>query len=378
MSAYNTEEILIRLLLRRFNIPSCDYTGMKALSGIILRNFGEKISVNTLARIAGLRADARTPYLHTLDILAKAGHFFTYKQFEQFVDTKSNLKLTDSRSLFNPFIAVYTKEATANGDIVFLKKLLRHIEKYGCSPEEAYAISFAMVQGMRANKNPDPVIKILVNSPVALDLFFETYIDRDYFTGYYGKAMVSIAAQTKETDRLYLLSNAIALHYEKEKGNLSAYKKRGLKLVALDDSYIDKMLKARWVYPLARWMGATSEFLYEQGMKNEGNKVIEKMMDCCGQLTPDEQMILLSETSSSSPYFDLTVYKKIVKIYEKNKEKIVLDFDSLINAGLNYMLVDKSKILLSPKQIEEYMTRYPLQFSMSKNTIRSKAKKIFR
>ena len=378
MSAYNTEEILIRLLLRRFNIPSCDYTGMKALSGIILRNFGEKISVNTLARIAGLRADARTPYLHTLDILAKAGHFFTYKQFEQFVDTKSNLKLTDSRSLFNPFIAVYTKEATANGDIVFLKKLLRHIEKYGCSPEEAYAISFAMVQGMRANKNPDPVIKILVNSPVALDLFFETYIDRDYFTGYYGKAMVSIAAQTKETDRLYLLSNAIALHYEKEKGNLSAYKKRGLKLVALDDSYIDKMLKARWVYPLARWMGATSEFLYEQGMKNEGNKVIEKMMDCCGQLTPDEQMILLSETSSSSPYFDLTVYKKIVKIYEKNKEKIVLDFDSLINAGLNYMLVDKSKILLSPKQVEEYMTRYPFQFSMSKNTIRSKAKKIFR
>ncbi len=378
MTSYNTEEILIRLLLRRFNIPSCDYTGMKVLSGIILRDFGEKISVNTLARIAGLRADARTPYLHTLDILAKAGQFYTYKQFEQFVETKSKLKLTDSRSIFNPFIAVYTKEATTNGDIVFLKKLLLHIEKYGCSPEETYAISFAIVQGMRANKNPDPVINVLVKSTVALDLFFETYIDRDYFTGYYGKAMVSIAAKTKETDRLYLLSNAIALHYEKEMGNLNAYKKRGKKLAALDDSCIDKMLKARWVYPLARWMGVTSEFLYEQGMKNEGDRVIEKMMYCCGQLTPDEQMILLSETSSSSKYLDLPVYKKIVKIYEKNKDKIVLDFDSLINAGLNFMLVDKSKDLLSPKQVEEYMTRYPLQFSMNKNTIRKKAKTIFR
>lgn len=378
MSSYNTEEILIRLLLRRFNIPSCDYTGMKALSGIILRDFGEKISVNTLARIAGLRADARTPYLHTLDMLAKAGNFLTYKQFEQFIETKSSLQLTDSRAIFNPFIAVYTKEATANGDLLFLKKLLSHIEKYGCSPEEIYAISFAMVQGIRANKNPDPIIKLLVKSPVSLDLFFETYIDRDYFAGYYGKAMVAIGTQTKETDRLYLLSNAIALHYEKEMGNLRAYKKRGSKLAALDDSCVDKMLKERWVYPVARWMGAASEFLYEQGMKKEGNRVIEKMIDSCSQLTPDEQMILLSETSSSSPYFDLPVYEKIVKIYQKNKDKIVLDFDSLINAGLNYMLVDKNKVLLSAKEVEDYMTRYPLQFSMNKNTIRSKAKKIFR
>jgi hypothetical protein len=190
--------------------------------------------------------------------------------------------------------------------------------------------------------------------------------------------MVAIGTQTKETDRLYLLSNAIALHYEKEMGNLRAYKKRGSKLAALDDSCVDKMLKERWVYPVARWMGATSEFLYEQGMKKEGNRVIEKMIDSCSQLTPDEQMILLSETSSSSPYFDLPVYEKIVKIYQKNKDKIVLDFDSLINAGLNYMLVDKNKVLLSAKEVEDYMTRYPLQFSMNKNTIRSKAKKIFR
>jgi hypothetical protein len=378
MSSYNTEEILIRLLLRRFNIPSCDYSGMKALSDIIHRNHGEKISVNTLARIAGLRTDSGKPYLQTLDILARSGTFSNYRQFEQFIETKSNLQLTDNKSVINPFIAVYTKEATANGDILFLKKLLSHIENYGCSPEEIYAISFAMVQGIRVNKNPNPIIKLLVNSPVSLDLFFETYIDRDHFAGYYGRAMVSIAAQTKETDRLYLLSNAIALHYEKETGNISAYKKRGKKLAALDDSCIDKMLKARWVYPLARWMGAASGFLYEQGMKKEGNHVIEKMMDCCDQLTPDEQMILLSETSSSSQYFDLPVYNRIVKIYEKNKDKIVLDFDSLINAGLNYMLVDKSKILLSPKKVEEYITRYPLQFSMNKNTIRSKAKKIFR
>jgi hypothetical protein len=378
MTTHNTEEILIRLLLRKFNIPSCDYSGMKALSAIIHGSFGEKISINTLARIAGLRADARTPYLHTLDILAKAGNFQTYKQFDQFIETKSKVQLTDNRAIFNPFVAVYTKEAAANGDTPFLKKLLAHIEKNGCSPEEIYAISFAMVQGIRANKNPDPIIKLLVNSSVSLDLFFETYIDRDHFAGYYGKAMVAIAAQTKETDRLYLLSNSIALHYEKEMRNLRAYKKRGNKLAALDHSCIDKMLKERWVYPLARWMGATSEFLYEQEMKKEANNIIEKMIECCYRLTPDEQMILLSETSSSSQHFDQPLYKKVVKVYEKNKNKIVLDFDSLINAGLNYMRVDKRSPLLSQKEVDDYINRYPLQFSMNKNTIQKKAKKIFR
>jgi hypothetical protein len=54
MKINNPEEILIRLILRRFGINAYDYSGMKQLALSINQKFGEKVSVNTLARIAGL------------------------------------------------------------------------------------------------------------------------------------------------------------------------------------------------------------------------------------------------------------------------------------------------------------------------------------
>ena len=124
MNTQNAEEILIRLLLRKHGIPTCDYAGLRILSNFIQRDCNEKISLNTLARIAGLRADTRTPFSHTMDILAKGANFPDFKQFEQFVRMKSNLRLTDNRELLTPFIAGYTKEAIANNDLFFIKKLL--------------------------------------------------------------------------------------------------------------------------------------------------------------------------------------------------------------------------------------------------------------
>jgi hypothetical protein len=127
MSIQNPEEILIRLLLRRHGIPACDYSGLRLLSEVIQRDYGQKVSLNTLARIAGLRSDTRTPFSHTLDILAKAASFINYKQFDQFIRMKSNLKLTDNRELLTPFIAGYTKEPIANNDLFLMRLGFRNI-----------------------------------------------------------------------------------------------------------------------------------------------------------------------------------------------------------------------------------------------------------
>jgi hypothetical protein len=378
MKINNPEEILIRLILRRFGINAYDYSGMKQLALSINQKFGEKVSVNTLARIAGLRSDTRKPYLHTLDLLAKTAAFNCYKTFETYVRQKSCLQLTDNQELLKPFVANYTKTAILNNDIAFLKNLIGHIEKNGCTIEDSFSIAYAMVEGLRQNKNPKDIIRVLVKCPVSIDLFFENYIDRDHFAGYYGKSMIDIADQTKEGDRIYLLANAIALYYEKSNNMLRSYKQRGKKLAGFSPALADKMLQQGWVFPVARWMGALTDFHYTNGDKKQADKIIEKVIDYSSFLNSDEQMILLSEVSVTSNHLDVPLRNKLVDIYRECKDRTVIEFDSLVHAGLNFMSVDKSTHLLTYRNVESYISKYPLQFSMCKSTLQKKAVNLFR
>ena len=378
MKINNPEEILIRLILRRFGINAYDFSGMKQLALTINQKFGEKVSVNTLARIAGLRSDTRKPYLHTLDLLAKTAAFNCYKTFETYVRQKSRLQLTDNQELMKPFVADYTKTAILNNDLVFLKNLITHIEKNGCTIEDSFSIAYAMVEGLRQTKNTKDIIRLLVNCPVSIDLFFENYIDRDHFAGYYGKSMVNIAAQTKEGERIYLLSNAIALYYEKNNNLLRSYKQRGKKLASANTSLTEKMLRQGWVFPVARWMGAVADFHYTNSEKKQAEKIIEKVIDYSSFLSADEQMILLSEVSASAHHLEAPLRNKLVDIYKDCKEQTVIEFDSLVNAGLNLMAVDKSTHLLTYRNVENYINKYPLQFSMCKSMLQKKAVNLFR
>ena len=378
MKINNPEEILIRLLLRRFRINAYDFSGMKQLAVAINQKLGEKVSVNTLARIAGLRSDTRKPYLHTLDLLAKTAAFNCYKTFETYVLQKSRLQLTNNQELLNPFVANYTQKAILNNDLTFLKNLIAHIEKNGCTIEDSFSIAFAMVEGIRKNKHPQDIIRLLVNCPISIDLFFENYIDRDHFLGYYGKSMTDISAQTKEGERLYLLSNAIALFYEKNNHMQRSYKQRGRKLAGLSSSMAEKMLRQGWIFPVARWMGAVSDFHYTFSEKRQADNIIEKVIDYSSFLSADEQMILLSEVSASTDHLASPLRNKLVDIYRDCKEKTVIEFDSLVNAGLNLMAVDKSTHLLTSRNVENYISKYPLQFSMCKSTLQKKAINLFR
>ena len=138
------------------------------------------------------------------------------------------------------------------------------------------------------------------------------------------------------------------------------------------------MLRQGWVFPVARWMGAVADFHYTNSEKKQAEKIIEKVIDYSSFLSADEQMILLSEVSASAHHLEAPLRNKLVDIYKDCKEQTVIEFDSLVNAGLNLMAVDKSIHLLTYRNVENYINKYPLQFSMCKSMLQKKAVNLFR
>jgi hypothetical protein len=159
---------------------------------------------------------------------------------------------------------------------------------------------------------------------------------------------------------------------------LRSYKQRGKKLAGFSPALADKMLQQGWVFPVARWMGALTDFHYTNGDKKQADKIIEKVIDYSSFLNSDEQMILLSEVSVTSNHLDVPLRNKLVDIYRECKDRTVIEFDSLVHAGLNFMSVDKSTHLLTYRNVESYISKYPLQFSMCKSTLQKKAVNLFR
>ena len=371
------EKFLIRLLLRRHNIPNYDYSGMQKLANIINSSQTGIVSVNTLARVAGLRSDHRKPYKHTLDFLARAAHYASYEQYYSFITQKSRIQLHNNTELLSPFIVDYTGKAAASSDTKFLKELISHIENQGVSISTLYHLSASFTVGLRENPQPRQVINLLSGSSIAFELFLENYVDRDFFNGYYGAAMVEMSKTQKEQDRHFLFSNAIALIYEKASKNTKSYRQRGKKMMEIDEGYLLDSLNKKLVYPVARWIGATADYLYENNEVKKGDRLIEKMLEYNESLTPDEQIIMLSECSESAVHIRKSLREELEKTYCSQKSKILLEFDSLANAGLNLMMADRKKNLISRQELNRYLIQYPFQFPMCKETISKKAELVF-
>jgi hypothetical protein len=366
------EKFLVRMLMRQNNIVSFNFNGIVQLAEIINKSSEETVSANTLARIAGIRTDSRKTYKHTLDVLAKHALYNTYDQFTQFLHQKSRLRLSNEKENFEPFLYDYTRKAATNGDISFLKELFNHIETNGCSVNDVYMISGALAEGLRNNRSPKSVIRLLANSNIGIELFFENHVDRDYFNGYYGASMVEVSKHLNEKDHLFLFSNAIALHYEKSIGDQVSLKKRGKKLMEIEDIVIDEMTKIKLIYPVARWIAATADYLYTISDKKGSTKIIEKIIELAPSLSPDERMILLSECSEIAAQMHSPLLAELKNIYLENKSKVLVEFDSLCNAGLNLNIHKKQPVLISRKEIQQYLIRYPFQFAMCRDSLAKK------
>jgi len=370
------EKFLVRMLMRHHNIVSYDFSGIKQLTAIINKVSEETISVNTLARIAGIRSDKRKTYKHTLDLLARAAHYKTFDHFIHFLEQKSQILLTNESEYMQPFLVDYTRKAATNGDIFFLKELIGHIENNGCTINDIYMISGAFVEGLRINRSPKPVIDLLASKSISIELFFENHVDSDYFNGYYGAAMVEISKHLKEKDHLFLFSNAIALRYEKSIGDHKSYQKRGKKLLSVSEKEIQDMLEKRFIYPVARWIAASSDYLNSIAEKKRSAGLIEKILDHAPSLTPDERMILLSECSEQAVQVPPSLLKELQQLYIANKAQVLLEFDSLCNAGLNLSMAVKEQPLVTKKEIYNYMQRYPFQFAMCHSSLIQKTRAV--
>jgi len=364
------------MLLHRYKISGYDYNSMTKLAAHIREATGNSISVNTLTRIAGIRSDNRNSYRHTLDLLANAAVLYNYDHYLHFLKQKTEIRLLSDADTVQPFMVEYTQKAAASGDIRFLKELLNHIEKSGCSVDNLFLLSAALGKGLRKNKSPRQVIQLLSRSRLTFELFFENHVDRDYFNSYYGACMAEASKYVQESDHLFLFTNSIALFYEKKIGQQSSYLKRGKKLLAVTEKQIDALLEKRWIYPVARWLAAGSDYLYTKRENQKANQLIEKILEYSPSLTPDERMIFLSETSEIAHQIHTPLRHELQKIFVENKPEVLVEFDSLCNAGLNFSASEKAPPLITSKEVKNLTLRYPYQFAMCRSSILKKASKL--
>lgn len=372
------QEFLIRHLLRQHHIATFDYSGLKQLASIIHQQTEESISLNTLARIAGLRNDQRKTYIHTLDILSRAGNFFNYDHFSSFINTKSALNITNHYEPMSNFLADYAYKAVASGDLSFLKEFIKHIEKNGCSLDVMFRFSEAIVKGLRENKHPLPTLKLLASSPVAIELVFDNQVDVDFFAGYYGAAMVELSKYTKEPDRHFVFSNAIAIRHEKANGLRRNYKKRAKYMASVSEQIIDNCLLKSLFYPIARWASACADYFYEENLHKEADKLHEQILSSFSAIKTDDQMILLSELSENASRMPVTLKKYMNSVYLTQKKSVLVEFDSLVNAGINFSLTNRKNPVISKKEIDLYPLKYPQQFTLCKQKLVKKSRQLYR
>lgn len=372
------EKFLIRHLLRQNHIGCFGYSGLKQLAEIVKKQTEQPVSLNTLARIAGLRNDHRKTYTHTLDILARAGDFFNYAHFTSFISRKSALNINNHYEPLNTFLADYTYKAAATGDLSFLKDFISHIEKNGCSLDVMFHFSAALVKGLRENKNPLPTLKLLASSQAAIELVFDNQVDVDFFSGYFGAAMVEMSKHTKETDRHFVFSNAIALKYEKANGLWRNYKKRAKNMAAVSVSLIDKKLSEGLFYPVARWASACADYYYEYRLHKDADTLYEQILSAFSFLNADDQMIFLSELSENASHKPDAYTDKLAAFYLKQKKSVLIEFDSLVNAGINLSLSNRKNPLISKKEIDLFQLQYPQQFTLCKQKLIKKSRQLYR
>jgi hypothetical protein len=378
MQPHLLQEFLIRHLLRQHHIATFDYSGLKQLAAIINQETEQSLSLNTLARIAGLRNDRRKTYIHTLDILSRAGNFFNYHHFTSFITTKSALNINNHHEPMNVFLTDYTYKAVASGDLSFLKAFIGHIEKNGCTLDVMFHCSEAIVKGLRENKNPQPTLKLLASSPVAIELVFDNQVDVDFFAGYYGAAMVELSKHTKETDRHFIFSNAIALRYEKANKLHRNYKKRGRSMAAYTSYLIENSIKKGHIYPMARWASACADYLFEERHQKEMDILYEQLLSSFSLLNSDDQMIVLSELSENTPQLPVALREKMTSIFIAEKKSVLIEFDSLVNAGVNFSLINGKNPIISKKEIDLYSVKYPQQFTLCKQKLVKKTRQLYR
>jgi len=371
-------ELLIRNLLKKHHLFSVDYKTMDALSLILKSTYQVNISTNTLARLCRLRKDTASPYEHTLDALAKAAGYFTYKRFVDYINARSIMKWTSTQEPELPFISQYALKAARENDIPYLESLEQYIEEKGCELDTFCTIGGALLSGLRTNNNPRKLLDFMSQSPIMIDVFFESYVDTDYFSTYFGEGMVKLSKHTTELNRTYLFSNCVALMHEKQTGLVSAYKKRAKKLSDIDTNYLDTLFADNLIYPPSRWLASMIDFNFQQKQLDKATALFDYAIQKTKKMGGDEAIILISILTDIGESLPIKFIKKLEELYSRKHTSVLYAFDSLVNAALNLSLLIPSKKFISQSEINQLVKSYPTIFITYQATIDSKVAKVFK
>ncbi len=379
MESDGLNALLIKRLLLKNNLHSLDYGTIDKLSGILKVQYAISVSPTTLSRLSGLRKQGSKKYFgFTLDTLAKAADFINFEQFRNFVSAKEALLLHNKAEIGIPFISQYTLQAASNNDIKFLESLSKYVADTGYSFDLFNILGGALMNGLRANKRPVKVLDFMASTPILIDAFFESFVDTDYITSYYGQGMVLLSKRMKEINRTYLFSNCIALLYEKRNGLITAYKKRAKKLGEISIDYLNSLVTENCIFPVARWIQSMLEFYPQTGEFGKSDVIFDYAIEKAAILPSDQAIIIISQVSEIGEILPVSYLLKLRDLYEIKSKLVTYEYDSMVNAGLNIAMLVRTNGIIKKSSIETLMKNYPYQFLTCKESITDKMKSIYK
>ena len=379
MDSEGLNALLIKRLMLKSNLHSLDYKTMDTLSTVLNNTYSISVSPTTLSRLSGLRKDnTQKAFGYYLDSLAKAADFISYEQFKNIVYAKERLLLHNKTEIELPFITQYTERAARENDIQYLESLSKYVADNGCAIDTYNLLGGALLKGLRTNKNPQKVLDFMASTPIMIDVFFESFVDTDYFVTYFGEGMVHLSKRINTINRTYLFANSIALLYEQKNGLKTAYQKRAKTLAAIDFSFLDLLFAERCVYPVARWLQVMLEYWLSKGDSTKAAIIFDYAIYNLNKLSCDNAIIIISQLSEVGGNLPENYIHKLKGLYELTSEMVLFEYDSLVNAGLNLSVLLPGQPLISYSKIKNLMQNSPYQFLTCEVSILKKIRKVFK
>jgi hypothetical protein len=372
MDSQALQKKLVQILLQKWGFESIDYTSLRQLSLKLRPEF--KISENTLARMAGLRSDGRTHYQYTLDVVAKAAGFLSFKKYEQIILTGRDLQINFSTQPHANFFASYAKIAAKENEVRYIKHLVSYIEKNGISVNEQFLLGEQILQGIRQNKQPQKIIDCLVSNPTLVDIYLKWWVDVDYLDKYYGKAMQGLSKKKDLPTTDFFFANTIAFDYEWENKLKKQSLRRASKLSEVNLTEIIKLKDQHVIFPAARWIKVALVYCYQTGNHDKWNNLLDFSLTILKTLEADEAIILISQLSEIGIYLPTVFRVELEQDFIKIKDEIKFEWDSLVNAGVNLQKLNKQTNLITSAQMLQIIELHQSQVFCSKNRLIKKIK----
>lgn len=366
-------EVLIRLLLRKFHIHDLSYASLQTLSDRIFMHSDVRLSVNTLARIAGLRKDNHKPYGYTLDLLCSIYGAGTFDNFKRVIAHRSSLLLHSESEPWNGFLFDYAKMAVQTNDFKFLRSLEYYIGDHGLDFTAFYSLGHAFMLGARDNSSHSKLIRFVADSPILTQLFYETYVDLDYINGYFGEAMELLASDQRISLQSKIFSSAIVYLSGANTSNTRQTEVINL-LSSLELNFIDDLLSQGYIYPVARWLRCMLDFHIRQRNHQDVYRLFEYSEAIIKEININDSMVIISELSEVKPLPPVFLQFLADRV-RGVAGTISYEFDSYLNAALNLSWLTNAS-LISYSAALKFFNTHQDYFTTRVSTVRDKISRI--